>query len=418
MTQYSDNHVSLRDGGLSTMEKRVLILTCPVHFLTHMMILVFPAATIPITRSLGMPLEDVVKLSFLMYLIYGIGALPAGYLTDRWQARKLLFFGAYAMGAGLVFAGLFPTAQKIPWALALVGVGASIYHPAGMALISHTVKKRGFALAINGVFGNLGIAAAPLVTGVLTWLFSWQAAFVILGAVAMVIGFLLTFIRVDETPHPHHKDAAGKDGEYAKYFLILCVALIAGGLAYRGNTVLLPAYLELKTTFFADLLGSLSSLKTQGTATLAATILTSLVFVVAIFGQLFGGRLADRHDLRYAYLAVQAGAVPFLLAMAFTSNYLLVVCAAVYAFFSLGMQPIENSLVAALTPAKWRSTGFAIKFMLTFGVGATVVYLVGMVKTRFSLEAVYVFLAAIAFVLVLSIIGLIVASRRIPHIRN
>jgi len=73
---------------------------------------------------------------------------------------------------------------------------------------------------------------------------------------------------------------------------------------------------------------------------------------------------------------------------------------------------------ADVVPARWRSTGFAIKFILVFGVGAIGVHLVGIVKTAYSLQAVYVFLGAVAILLVLSIIGLIIASRHVSEIRN
>jgi MFS family permease len=382
-----------------------------------MFVLVFPAVTMPIIATTGMSLEAVVRLSFLMYFAYGIGALPAGYLADRWEARRLLIAGVYAMGLGLALVGFFPSPSLIPLWLLIVGLGASVYHPAGLALISHTVEKRGYALGVNGIFGNLGIAFAPLITGLLTWLFSWQVACMILGLSSVLTGFLLSLIPIDESLHPTHARRGDGDSSSVKYFVILGVALVFGGLVYRGNTVLLPAYLELKTSFFANLVAALP-FERSGSATLGATLLTSVVFFFGIFGQMLGGKLADRYDLRYAYLAVHAAAVPFLLAMAFTTDYLLAVCAAIYALFSLGMQPIENSLIAALTPARWRSTGFAIKFILTFGIGAAAVYLVGIIKANYSLEAVYVWLGGIALCLVFSIMGLVIASRRVQHIRN
>jgi MFS family permease len=236
--------------------------------------------------------------------------------------------------------------------------------------------------------------------------------------VALVAVFLLGTIRIDETTIEFRGDGTTNGGNYLKYYLVLCVALVFGGFVYRGNMVLLPAYLELKTTFFHQLIGSLSFIEMQGSRTLAATLLTSLVLVAGIFGQLLGGRLADRYDLRYAYLGVHAASVPFLLGMAFATDYALVFCAAMFVVFNLGMQPIENSLIAAFTPTRWRSTGFAVKFILNFGVGSTVVYLIGVVKTHYSLETVYVFLAGVAFLLVSSIIGLVVVSRRVRHIRN
>jgi hypothetical protein len=104
--------------------------------------------------------------------------------------------------------------------------------------------------------------------------------------------------------------------------------------------------------------------------------------------------------------------------MAFTTNYALVFCAAMYALFSLGMQPIENSLIAALTPTRWRSVGLAVKFVLNFGIGSTVIYLIGPIKAAYDLEGVYVFLAGVALLLVSSIIVLIIASRGHASIRN
>jgi MFS family permease len=405
-------------SSFSTEERNILLVTCPCHFLCHFFILIFPAVTMPMVASFGMPLEDVVKLSFLMYLVYGIGALPAGVLVDHWQAKGMLVIGLFLMGCGLILAGAFPEPRSVAGFLGLVGAGASIYHPAGLALISRTVRQRGFAMGINGVFGNLGIASAPLLTGVLTWLFSWQSTLVILGVVGLATALLLMFVPVDESVSRESKKAPATGNEMLRYFLILCAVLVFAGIAYRGNMLLLPAYLELKTTFFRDLIASFSFIKQQGTATLAATVLTSLVLVTGIFGQMLGGKMADRMDLRYAYLIVHGASLPFILAMGFTTNVWLALCAALYVFFSLGMQPIENSLIAALTPNRWRSTSYAVKFILNFGVGSSVVYLIGPVKNAFSLETVYVFLSGVTLLLVLVIVSLLVATRRIPSVRN
>ena len=58
-----------------------------------------------------------------------------------------------------------------------------------------------------------------------------------------------------------------------------------------------------------------------------------------------------------------------------------------YLFFAIGMQPIENSLVAQLTPKGWRGRGYALKFVLAFGVGAIGTYVVGWVEPLGGLGA-------------------------------
>jgi len=154
MSEYAGLGERKRGEGFSPQEKRILLLTSPCHFLTHMFVLVFPAATMPIAATLDMPLEDVVKLSFFMYLLYGVGALPAGYIVDRWQARRMILYGVYAMGTGLFLAGLFPSPHMIAASLLLVGVGASIYHPAGIALISRTVERSTRSRTVGATSGK------------------------------------------------------------------------------------------------------------------------------------------------------------------------------------------------------------------------------------------------------------------------
>jgi len=406
------------DSGFNAAERNILLVTCPCHFLTHFFILVFPAITMPMVAAFGLPLEDVVKLSFVMYLTYGLGALPAGFLVDQWQAKGMLVIGLLLMGCGTFLTGAFPSPAAMVPLLGIVGVGASIYHPAGLALISRTVRRRGYAMGINGVYGNLGIASAPLLTGVLTWVLSWQVTLMILGAAGVATGLLLAMVPLDESTTRESKEIKAGGADPVRYFLILCVGLVLAGIAYRGNMLLLPAYLELKTTFIRDLIETFSFVKPQGTATLAATVLTSLVLLTGIAGQMIFGKLSDRMDLRRAYLLVHGASLPFIFLMAFTTNYWLALCAAMYTFFGLGMQPVENSLIAALTPNRWRSTSYAIKFVLNFGIGSTVVYLIGPVKNAYSLETVYVVLSGVTLLLVTSIVVLLIASRNGPTIRN
>ena len=91
---------------------------------------------------------------------------------------------------------------------------------------------------------------------------------------------------------------------------------------------------------------------------------TSLAYLFGIAGQYVGGVLADRHDLRRLYLAFHALSLPALLLMTALSGLPLVGGAALFVFFSLGMQPIENSLFAHYTPARWRATAYGLKFVL------------------------------------------------------
>src|SRR5690606_36870016 len=68
--------------------------------------------------------------------------------------------------------------------------------------------------------------------------------------------------------------------------------------------------------------------------------------------------------------------LPALLAMTLLAGWPLVASAGLFVFFSLGMQPIENSLLAHYTPPRRRATIYGIKALCVFGVGSLAVWLV------------------------------------------
>jgi predicted MFS family arabinose efflux permease len=129
-------------------------------------------------------------------------------------------------------------------------------------------------------------------------------------------------------------------------------------------------------------------------------VATSLVYGLGILGQWAGGRLADRYDLRILYLCFQALALPFVLLMSVLAGLPLLVAAAGYVFFAIGMQPIENSLVARFTPDRWRCTGYGLKFSVVFGIGALSVRGVQQFLERGTLSGVFVAVGGIIALLV------------------
>ena len=165
--------------------------------------------------------------------------------------------------------------------------------------------------------------------------------------------------------------------------------MIFSGLMYRGYTIILPTFFESKLAGLGALLSSvLGDARTAPEAdTLMATLITCGVYLIGMVGQLIGGRAADRRDLRWAYLTFFVCALPFLLSLRFVEGPLLIPLAGFFVLFSLGMQPVENSLVAMLTPPQWRSVSYGVKFTLVFGAGSLAVYFVSFTDGNYGLDA-------------------------------
>jgi MFS transporter, FSR family, fosmidomycin resistance protein len=399
-----------------TNEKKILLFPVASHFLFHFYEIAFPALAIPLTLSLGMSLKEVLALGFPMYLMFGLFALPWGFFADHFSNRLALVIGFFGCAAGSFLTACSSTPEGILWSLAVIGIFSCICHPAGMGLISHTAKNRGAALGIFSVAGTVGLIVGPFLAGLLNWLAGWQVAYAVMGIVSLLWGVTLIFIKIDETPVVQD-NAAVSGGANNNAFplgtVILFFWIVAlGGLVYRINIVALPAYLEFKAGFLAAALHDLLNIPTvAATTTMAAAALTSVIYIAGIFGQIYGGKLSDRHELKRIYILFNAAILPLALLMAFLSEQSLVVAAAAYVFFALGIQPIENSLIATFTPPRWRSTGYGLAAILIFGVGALAVFLVGWVSTRWSLGTVYLFSSALLVLIVVNIAFLFSATR-------
>jgi len=401
-------------------ERRILVTTSAAHFLAHLYELSFPAMALTLQDEIGWSLGEVLRLSFTMYLLFGVGSLPMGLLTDWWKARWMLVLCMLGSGIGACLVALSHGKAQFVASLALVGLCASMYHPAGMALLSRSMRERGRALGTNGVFGNLGSASAPFLAGLLAYSFGWRAAYAVLGGLGILAGLLALawpFTETDPRRAPAQAMPGGGGRTTLGYFLILCVAMTLAGFTYRGVSLVLPAAFRAEATFFSDWLRGFELGRIAGISNLAAATLASVTYAAGMLGQLVGGRLADQHDLRKMYFLFHAASLPFLIAMAFAAELPLLLFACGFVFFSLGMQPIENSLVARFTPERWRSTSYGVKFVLNFGVGATAVYAVTAVQTDGGFRPAFLLLAGAVALVCLAIAALLVRSRGV-HVSN
>ncbi len=399
---------------MNSEERRILIVTCFGHFLSHFNMLVFPALVLPLSGLLHLPMPQVLALSFWMYLLFGLMALPWGMVGDRFGAKALIIVMFLGAGAGGLAAAFFVESPAgLSLALASVGFFSAIYHPIGLGLISKGVRRISVAMGYNGVFGTLGLVLAPLVAGLGVWLSGPRAAFAAMGGLNLVGVAIMAFLPIEEPKKQEETVSEGNNGMLGA-FLILLVAMMLGGLAYRGASVILPAYLELKGHGIVESISAV--LGTGISGNLVATSVTSVIYMVAVLGQYVGGHVGDRFECRYAYLLFHAICVPTALLMAFTQNLVLVCLAFVYFFFLLGMQPIENTLVATYSPRKWHHSAYGMKFILTFGVGALSVKIIERIESLWGVDAIFIALSIVSVGIVSAIMALIYrTSRSVPQ---
>ncbi len=389
-------------------EKNILRVTCYGHFLSHFNMLVFPAVLIPLSEKLQLSLVETLSLSFWMYLLFGVSALPWGMLADKVSKRVLLliFYGGAGF-CGLLAASAMDNAFYLGLALTGVGLFSGIYHPVGLGWIAGEIENTSMAMGFNGMFGNLGLATAPLVAGLINYGFGLQAVYLAVG-ILNILGIVLL---VRTRKNDHSVSSQRQDNQSNTSFIpfgVLLVAMMLGGIVYRGTSVTLPAYFQLSNQ---GLFNSISHLFGGiGTENVVATLVTSIIYLLGMAGQFVGGKVGGKYDLRRSYFLFHLITIPAAIAMAFTSNLPLIGFAMIHSFFLLGMQPIENTLVSRLAPPGLMSSAYGLKFILTFGVGALSVKVIEVVKSSYGFPIIYLVLATVSVFLVGAILILMVRT--------
>ena len=358
------------------------------HTFSHLAILIYATVVLALEVAMDMPFADLAWLALPGFVLFGVAALPAGWLGDRWSAAGMIAVFFFGVGGSLVLTGLADGPLGLLIGLTAIGAFAAIYHPVGVPWLIKNAPRKGRALGINGVFGNIGTAGAALLAGALADLAGWRAAFIVPGVVCVAVGvaFLVALRRgvIVERAEDRSPPPPAAAGDRRRTFGVLAVTVLCTGLTYQATTVGLPK-------LFSERLPDLA-----GQGTLGVGLMVTLVYTVAALAQVLGGHLADRWPPRQVYLLSLALQIP-VLALAFTVyNPALVALVAVMASLNVGGQPAENVMLANYTPMHWRGRVFGAKFVLTLGVSAFGVALVPFIHaTTGSLDA--LFLALIVF---------------------
>ena len=368
-----------------------MVLTCAAHSFTHLFMLVYPTIAVIQAHAWGVDVADLLPLTVPGFVLYGLMAVPFGRWADRSGGWLPVTVGVLGMGLGAILCGVAEERWHIAVGLGVMGLFASAYHPAGLGLISHGMRRKEWALGFNGAFGSGAVALAPGLSEVLADSLGWRGAFIALAIPALVVGVasLMLPIRVRGPERPVVATDTGPEQPlFTRPFIVLCVAMTLGGLAYRGASVVLPALFEERVSFVGH------------------GIATSITYSLAVLMNLVGGHLAERFGPRRVYVGFHALSLPPLIFTAWLSGLPLLLLAALYAGCALGTQPAENSVVAALTPTSRRGVAYGVKFTLAFGVGAAAVPVVAwLLKHHGTAAVMHALTAVVACLVVVVLLG-------------
>src|SRR4030042_1085170 len=117
------------DAGAA--ERRIVLYTAARHALVHMLEWTYAVLLVDIGHQYGAGFFLLGALSNVFSYAFGFAALPSGLLTDRLGSQRVLYVCLGGASLAAVFVGLSPNVWVLAVALAALGLGIGLYHPAG-----------------------------------------------------------------------------------------------------------------------------------------------------------------------------------------------------------------------------------------------------------------------------------------------
>jgi MFS family permease len=424
-------NTAVANSGLSKLDIRNMGLITLGHSLTHW----YPATFFMLLPIIGNEMGlSYSQIGFVMTCQYAAGALsnvPGGMLVDVWGKKgQLMALSLFWVGFPYLMMGFSTEYWMLLLCVVFVGIGNNLWHPTAIPLLGRMFPQRkGLALSLHGMGGNVGDALAPLAVGALLTSLSWREIVVLNvvpgAAMAMLILFFmgtLTFAPKakkapveSSTPPAQGTSTALPDstsqsmGSYMAGLRTLMqtpglflLTLSSGFRSMTQGTLLtfLPLYLANEMKYDVFWVGAGMALL-QLTGFIAAPI---------------AGHLSDTMGRKTILMSSfgMSGVVLLLMTVAGNSPWF-VFLIAVLGFFLYAARPIMQAWMLEATPKNMGGTAIGLMFGMQSGAQAIAPILGGMVADRFGLLAAFYLLAFTIVLANLMVVWIPATTKDVSH---
>lgn len=347
----------------------ILFFACAAHFLHHVLLSLYLTLVLTLTGEWRMSYGDLIALWTLGSLLVGLGAPLAGWLGDRWGEARTMVLVFLGLGAASILCGLAQGPAAMTASLAVLGAFGALYHPVGNSWVVKHARERGKAIAFAGIAGSFGVAAGPVVAGVLNDVIDWRWAFILPGLVTIAFGVaLMALMQMGRIPE--------RDGDAHAQALETPTARerrnVLGLLALTMTLTLIA------TTAFGTALPKLveDAVLMSKEGLIGVGLLVGAIYLAASGAQFVGGHYADRGAARRTYMLSFVVLAAVFAATALAGGWMVLGLAVAVLFLFEAIAPIETVFVARFAPANRRGLFFGLRYAIAVVGGPVGVWLV------------------------------------------
>ena len=338
------------------------------HFLDHFMMLIFAKAAFDAGRHFGLSYDEIIIYGTLGLFLFGAAAPLAGWLADKYSRSLIIIIYPFGVSLGAFLCFLSSSPIMLGFSIGVIGFFAAIFHPVGIAMLIRDSNKVGVRLGVNGVWGNMGVAAAPVLTGFIILNSNWQLSFLVPSLICLIFGIaqLRGFKEIDiKEEKTKQKTSNGLVEGWKIVLLSLTMTTLAGGFIFGSLTFLIPRIFEV------NLSGISVDIAITG-------LLAGIVYAIASFSQVGVGYLIDRYSPKIILGFVGIGQFFLIYLSSLYIDYALFFVILMAMFFVFGQVPITDAILVRYVDDQWRARILSVKFLINLCAGASVLPLVSL----------------------------------------
>jgi len=342
------------NGQAPTILSLGLLLTVFIHVLVHaagnMRLTLFPL----LKEEFDLTNQQIGLITAIPALCQVLFSVPAGFLSDRFGAKKIMAFSILMTAIGAVLGGISVNPEMYIVATTLLTLNSTIYHPAAQSFTIGITKPkdRVKALGIWNGGGTFGVSLGPLSISILIGLFAfrWRQVYWF-WTLPILFGLVALFFLKDSTDTSYRVTAEEKvdTGSANKLLSANMILFITSSGIRRFGASLTSAFLSI---WLAE---------SQGWSLASIGIMFGVGSLMGIVASPLGGELASRFGEKILLVSTLfVSYTCFLLAITLKGVLPFMFFYLAQRFFGIIAMPANAWMTARLSPSQKRGMGFAL----------------------------------------------------------
>jgi len=291
-------------------------------------------------------------------LSQAIFSIPAGWISDRFGAKKVIAGSILMAAIGALIAGFSITPWMYVVSAVLLTLTSTFYHPPAHSYSARSASPddRSKAMGFLNAGGTFGIAIGPLSVSVLIGLgLAWRQTYQF-WVIPIVMGLVLLYLvktdpRAERNAVPDEGAEIDPDEPTSLLTQEFLLYIASRGVRMFGSWMVSP-FLSIYLT------------EARGWSVVQVGLMLGVSGVLGLVASPLGGFLASRlGEKRWVILSLGIATTFFLAAFFVPGVYPFMVMYLFYRLFGIMAMPGQASITARLSPPSQIGMGYALTFM-------------------------------------------------------